>query len=111
MNYTIKPEGEIEFEGKSLYAAFQKLSDGRKRRSRRYELALILTLSVLAKLAGEDEPEGMVEWVKLRGDKLRKDLGIGPTRRDLSTAVKVCTKPLSAETDRFEEQLKVAGSG
>lgn len=85
MNYTIKPEAEIEFEVKSLYEAFQKLSDGRKRRGRRYELALILTLSVLAKLAGEDEPEGMADWVKQRGDKLRKDLGI--SRESLPHAV------------------------
>jgi hypothetical protein len=49
MNYSIKSGTGIEFEVKSLYEAFQKLSDGRKRRGRRYELALILTLSVLAK--------------------------------------------------------------
>ena len=76
MNYTIKPEAGIEFEVKSLYEAFQRLSDGRKRRGRRYALALILTLSVLAKLAGEDEPEGMADWVKLRGAQLRQALGL-----------------------------------
>ena len=85
MNYTIKPEAGIEFEVRSLYEAFQNLSDGRKRRGRRYELALILTLSVLAKLAGEDEPEGMADWVKLRGESLRKALGI--TRDRLPHAV------------------------
>jgi predicted transposase YbfD/YdcC len=31
---------------------------------------------VLAKLAGEDEPEGMAEWVKVRGESLRSALGI-----------------------------------
>jgi hypothetical protein len=72
MNYSIKPETGIEFEVKSLYEALRKLKDGRKRRGRRYELALILTLSVLAKLAGEDEPEGMADWVKERGERLRK---------------------------------------
>jgi hypothetical protein len=76
MNYTIKPAARIEFEVKSLYEAFEKLSDGRKRRGRRHELALILTLSVLAKLAGEDEPEGMADWVKLRGERLRHALGL-----------------------------------
>lgn len=85
MNYNIKPEEGITFEIKSLYAVFQKLSDGRKRRGRRYELALILTLSVLAKLAGEDEPEGMAAWVKLRGETLRKDLGLA--RESLPHAV------------------------
>jgi predicted transposase YbfD/YdcC len=45
----------------------------------------VLTLSVLAKLAGEDEPEGMAEWVKLRGEVLRQDLGL--TRATMPHAV------------------------
>src|SRR5260221_13234942 len=80
MNYTIKPEAGIEFEVRSLYEALQKLNDGRKRRGRRYSLALNLTLSVLAKLAGEDEPEGMADWVKERGDRLRMALGMSRER-------------------------------
>jgi hypothetical protein len=39
-------------------------------------LAQVLTLSVLAKLAGEDEPQGMAEWVKHRAQALRESLGI-----------------------------------
>jgi len=74
MNYSIATG--IRFEVNSLYEAFGQLSDRRKARGKRYELALILTLSVLAKLAGEDEPEGMAEWVKLRRDVLREALGI-----------------------------------
>jgi len=71
MNYSIATG--IRFEVNSLYEAFGQLSDRRKARGKRYELAL---LSVLAKLAGEDEPEGMAEWVKLRGEVLREALGI-----------------------------------
>src|SRR5664279_1911447 len=85
MNDSMKPEEGLSFEVKSLYAAFQKLMDGRKRGGKRYELAVILTLSVLAKLAGEDEPEGMAEWVSLRGEALRKDMGL--TRESLPHAV------------------------
>lgn len=42
------------------------LDDSRKRRGRRYELAVILSGILLAKLAGEDKPEGIAEWVQLR---------------------------------------------
>jgi len=86
----------MEIDVNSLYATFQQLSDQRKARGKRYELALILTLSVLAKLAGQDEPEGMAEWVKLRGETLRAGLGFSRAtlphavtyRRVLGTAVK-----------------------
>jgi predicted transposase YbfD/YdcC len=46
---------------------------------------VILTLSVLAKLAGEDEPEGMADWVRLRGEALRQELGL--VRESLPHAV------------------------
>ena len=65
MNYSLKSADGIEFEVNSMYAAFQQLSDKRKARGKRNGLALILTWSVLAKLGGEDEPEGRAEWVKL----------------------------------------------
>lgn len=76
MNYSMQRNETVEFEVNSLYGAFQKLSDKRKARGKRYDLALILTLSVLAKLGGEDEPEGMAEWVKLRSAALQKGLGL-----------------------------------
>jgi predicted transposase YbfD/YdcC len=76
MNYTIPAEDGISFEVNSLYEAFRQLHDRRKARGKRYELAVILTLSVLAKFGGEDEPEGIAEWVKLRGGALREALGI-----------------------------------
>jgi predicted transposase YbfD/YdcC len=122
MNYTIQSKTGISFEVKSLYAAFQKLRDGRKRRGRRYELAVILTLSVLAKLAGEDEPEGMAEWVRLRGESLRQELGLVRERmphavtyrRVLGQAVnieefeKVCGQ-FFAECGAADEQLAMDG--
>lgn len=50
----------------SLYGTFEQLPDGRKKRGRRYPLALLLTLIVLAKLAGETNISGVVDWVKHR---------------------------------------------
>ena len=55
---------------RSLYAALQGVTDRRKRRGRRYPLALVLTLLVLAKLAGEQKLSGVAHWVRLRTDWL-----------------------------------------
>jgi len=58
----------VLFDVGSLYARFLAISDPRKRRGRRYALALILVAMSrsVAKLAGQDTPEGMAEWVRLR---------------------------------------------
>ena len=74
MNYNTRETGTIEFEVGSLYERLKRLSDRRKARGKRYELALILTLSVLAKLSGEDSVVGIAEWVKWREETLRSAL-------------------------------------
>jgi predicted transposase YbfD/YdcC len=79
MNYSMKVEEAVEFEVNSLYEALLRVQDKRKARGKRYSLAVVLTLSVLAKLGGEDEPEGMAEWVKHRAQELRAGLGIQRT--------------------------------
>lgn len=50
----------------ALYEALQQVKDGRKKRGQRYSLALILTLLLLARLAGETEIRGAAQWIKLR---------------------------------------------
>jgi len=50
----------------SLYARFEAMVDQRKRRGRRYSLAMILTVAMLAKICGENTPYGMAEWAKHR---------------------------------------------
>jgi len=67
-------QNERVFEVSSLYAHFQSLSDRRKRRGLRYELALILLLVVLAKICGEDQPSGIAEWAKHRAGMLVEEL-------------------------------------
>ena len=37
----------------SLYSAFEQVTDGRKKKGKRYPLPLLLTLLMLGKLAGE----------------------------------------------------------
>jgi predicted transposase YbfD/YdcC len=56
----------IVFDVGSVYERLCGLVDPRHRRGIRYELAVILVAALIAKLAGEDTPEGIAEWVKLR---------------------------------------------
>lgn len=56
----------------SLYAALQRVPDGRGKRGRRYEAALVLTLLTLAKMAGEENIAGIAEWVREREEMLRQ---------------------------------------
>ncbi len=80
MNYTtweeIIQEADVPMEGETLsvYRAFEQVQDGRHKRGVRYSVALILTLIVLAKLAGMTTPRAIAEWVRLRAGWLRKVL-------------------------------------
>jgi predicted transposase YbfD/YdcC len=72
MNYTTFQEAmeqadlPVEVDARSVYRAFEQVSDGRHKRGVRYSVALILTLIVLAKLAGMTTPLAIAEWVRLR---------------------------------------------
>ncbi len=58
----------------SLYRAFEQVKDGRKGKGKRYPLALILTLILLGKMAGEKTINGIVDWVEERKYLLKKQL-------------------------------------
>ena len=77
MNYSIGMDNNdgLEIEVNSLYAALLNVTDRRHARGKRYSLATILTLSVLAKLSGEDTPEGIADWVRMRGKQVCQYLG------------------------------------
>ena len=64
--------GGMEFEKGSVYDRLCKLTDLRSVNGKRYELAAVLTIVVLAKLCGEDKPLGMAEWAKHRKEELVK---------------------------------------
>jgi predicted transposase YbfD/YdcC len=51
-----------------LTAHLNQLTDPRDSRGKIYPLGMLLTLIVLAKLAGEDKPSGITEWIRLRCD-------------------------------------------
>jgi len=65
MDYTnLQPKEDVDQSGviftiSSLYAMFLKLRDKRKQKGKRYPLAMLLVLMVLAKLGGEDKPSGL----------------------------------------------------
>ncbi len=50
----------------SFYEQAELLTDPRDARGKRYALALVLSLMVLAKLCGEDTPSGIADWVRWR---------------------------------------------
>jgi predicted transposase YbfD/YdcC len=72
MNYSILTQAlpqdvdGVVFDVRSLYLRLLGLADPRKRRGRRYALAVILIALLLAKLAGQDAPAGIAEWVRWR---------------------------------------------
>jgi hypothetical protein len=60
----------------SFYEALQKLSDPRRTQGKRYELALILCLLILAKLAGQTSLSGATEWIRHRAASLAERFGL-----------------------------------
>src|SRR6266436_4326478 len=80
MNYTTREEAQeqeewpVLIEAMSVYRAFEQVEDGRHKRGVRYSSALILTLIVLAKLAGMTTLAGIAEWVRLRAAWLNQVL-------------------------------------
>jgi hypothetical protein len=72
MNLTIFASSQPS--SSALYHAFEQVKDGRHARGKRYPLALILTLVLLGKLAGETTLHGALEWVNLRATRLKQQL-------------------------------------
>ena len=72
-----------------LYEAWQKLPDRRRRQGRRYELALILCLRVLAKLAGQTSLSGATEWIRHRAARLSECFGL--RRKSMRWQMTYCT--------------------
>src|SRR5258708_38220106 len=77
----------------SLYRAFEHVTDGRKRKGKRYPLPLLLTLLMLGKLAGETSVNGIADWIKERQGWLRVHLKWPkrfPTNSTYSEALACC---------------------
>ena len=68
--------GEYVFDLNGLYAYLEQLTDGRDPRGVRYHLADAMSLIILAKLGGEDEPRGIADWLKHRRELLVNALNL-----------------------------------
>ncbi len=68
----------------ALYEALKQVKDGRKKRGCRYSLALLLTLLLLARLAGETDMRAAAQWIRLRKDWIIEHLHL--TRATLPCA-------------------------
>ena len=66
--------------GHSLYEALQHLPDPRRGQGKRYELALLLCLLLLAKLAGQSTLSGATEWIRHRGKGIAERFGLKRTQ-------------------------------
>lgn len=62
----VRPSDPFFFDVGSLYEYLEQLTDRRDPRGLRYPLSVALVLIILAKLAGEQEPRGIAQWVALR---------------------------------------------
>jgi hypothetical protein len=83
----------LSIDAASLYCAFEQVTDGRKKKGKRYPLPLLLTLLMLGKLAGETTVSGIVDWIKERQAWLRSQLNWPkrfPTNSTYSEALARC---------------------
>jgi predicted transposase YbfD/YdcC len=60
----------VVFDFGTIYCQFQTLTDTRKRRGVRYPLAVLLTIAVMAKLAGYTGARALADWATLRAEVL-----------------------------------------
>ncbi len=70
------PETEVVT---SLYKALHQLADARRDQGKRYELALVLCLLVLAKMAGQTSLSGATEWIRHRAALLAEQFRLRRT--------------------------------
>lgn len=97
MDYKATEDLAPRVEPRSLAAHFAAITDQRKPRGKRYELAPLLVLIVLAKMCGADKPVEIAEWVSARTEALKQALGLvwkrmphaSTYRRLLSAVIKI----------------------
>ena len=65
----IEEEGLL-FDVVELMERMEQLTDRRKARGKRYPLPFLLTVILLAKLAGQDTPKGIADWLKMRRQQI-----------------------------------------
>jgi predicted transposase YbfD/YdcC len=97
---------------RSLYERLQRVPDRRKQRGKRYEAAVVLTLLVLAKLAGETKMSGIAQWARLRAEWLSRVLSLHAGQAPCANTYQyVCDRidkaALDAEIEAFSAERSV----
>ena len=93
------------FDVGSLCAHFNRLTDGRKARGKRYSLVTMLLLMALAKLCGQDSPDAMADWARQRSRALAEMLKLERrTMPHATTYGRVLRKAIQPEA--FEREMR-----
>ena len=107
MNYKqFEPkEDGFAFNLESLYAYLLEIKDPRKAKGKRYTLSSLLILMLLAKLAGEDKPSGIAEWISYRKELwVQYEILVQPKTASHMTYRRVLQEMVSPE--EFEEIMQ-----
>jgi predicted transposase YbfD/YdcC len=103
--------GEV-VEAQSVYRALQRVRDGRGKRGQRYAAAVVLSLMLLAKLAGEKTVSGIAEWVRLRAEWVQAELPFKDERLPCANTYQyVCDHVDVAELNQYLGELFASGCG
>lgn len=93
------------FDVGSLYEHLEQLTDRRDPRGLRYPLPIAMVFLILAKLAGEQEPRGISQWVAWRKDLLKEALGF---ERDTTPVAITFSRLLGKAVDSTQLQEVVS---
>jgi hypothetical protein len=87
----------------SLYKALHQLSDPRRGQGKRYELALILCLLLLAKMAGQTSLSGATDWIRHRAATLAEQFGL--RRKSMPCQMTYCNVLARVDAKHLDELL------
>jgi len=85
------------------YEALQVLPDPRRGQGKRYELAFLLCLLLLAKLAGQATLKGATEWIRHRGKDIAEHFGL--TRTQMPCQMTYCRILARIDAKRLDDLL------
>src|ERR1700693_2905882 len=89
----------------SLYDRFQRLSDPRKAKGKRYSLLTLLVVIFLAKLSGQDKPGEIADWAKNHADALVRMLQLRRSCMPHHNTIRRVFQATLSETE-FEQLLE-----
>ena len=87
----------------SLYETLQQLSDARRGQGKRYELALILCLLILAKMAGQTSLSAATDWIRHRAAVLADHFGL--RRKSMPCQMTYCNVLARVDAKHLDELL------